>query len=235
MDNFFEEIFSLLRSNSHTFQQGEGCENFFLGGGGGLSGLSAPFAGVSRERTLLLIDESEKEESLRYFQVGLGSESCVLLDAFRLHLMINVKKEKMMKLLEEVRRLVVCAMINRKVLVVRLQKVAMNFLNFNDESILPEGQEKDPWPPYGAMSYLPSIWLLEGGKSLREDPVWAKQMFRRGDFDGETKPPCHKDFRIIFTTTIPYDSLDDRLFSSINPCLPCPKEEYFNIITIPSR
>jgi len=194
----------------------------------------ASAASAETRKTLLLVDTSPDESSLSYFQSGYGGEDCIILDALRLHLLIHARREKLPKLLEETRRRLVFAMIHGKTLVVRLNRVAMNFNAFNDEAVLSScDRERDPWPPYSPWSFLPSFWLLQGGKVLRDDSQTTGQMIRRGDYEGDQKPTCHNSFTVLFTTTTPLEDVNDRLFSPHNPCLPgsC-KEEHFDVFSL---
>ena len=161
-------------------------------------------------KTILLVDDTENEDSNEYFE---ESERVIILDAVKIYSDRVIKKLPLQRILEDIRSSLVNAMSLGKVIVVRLQDTATDFLSLNDAHCPDLDPMYESYPPYGLLAYAPDIWFLRGGQLLKQDAQWPRRLFRRLDLDrGRVTPVCHPLFGVLFTTTMPMNELDLRLF-----------------------
>ena len=93
---------------------------------------------------------------------------------------------------------------------------AIDWLTIDDEHCPDLDPQYEAHPPYNKLSYVPSVWLYNGGARLKNDAAWARKMMRREDLDrGTAKASCHPNFGVIFTTTIPSEEVESRLFDGV--------------------
>ena len=164
-------------------------------------------------KTMLLVDDIPGEPSRAYFE---DHDRCILLDGIKIHDDRLVKRLSMQVILEEMRRKLVHAMLEGETLVVRCGNKAIDWLTLNDEHCPNLNPQYESYPPYNKLSYVPSIWLLNGGARLRNDVTWATRMMRREDLArGTAKAHCHPNFGILFTTTISTAEVESRLFDGV--------------------
>lgn len=173
------------------------------------------------EKTLFVVDQTQGEKTLGLFT---QSADYVVLDAEKLNMKKAIKKQSVSSLLEECRFLLTFAMKYGKVLVIRFGTSMTDFkFTFCDEYC--PGLE--PFQKHNLQQrarYLPRGFMLNsGGHLMAEDMVRA--LYRRDDLvemlmdmdDGQDEaidlsraiPVCHPDFRIVMTTSMPYEKLDD--------------------------
>lgn len=162
------------------------------------------------EKTILLLVDQQFEEALNeYF---LNEERVVVLDGRKLHFDLTMKKRKLHLVLEEARRSLLHAMVHGKTVVLRLAHVCFDLLSACDERCPELDPVEELFPPFGKISYLPEIWHYYSGLALRQEE-WHRRLIHRTDFQkDETRPPCHDRFSVVFTSSTPRESLDERLF-----------------------
>ncbi len=161
-------------------------------------------------KTILLVDDTEDEDSAEYFA---NSDRVIVLDGVKIYSDRIIKKFPMQRILEDIRCTLVDAMTHGKVVVVRLQDTAADFLSLDDAHCPDLDPMFESYPPYGPLTYTPDLWLLRGGQLLKQDAQWPRRMLRRHDLDrGRVTPVVHPMFGVMFTTTMPLDELDLRLF-----------------------
>jgi hypothetical protein len=164
-------------------------------------------------RTILLVDDTDNEDSADFFA---DSERCVVLDGVKIYSDRTIKKLPLQLVLEYVRSTLVYAMQNGKVVIVRMQDTAADFLSLDDDHCPDLDPLYESYPPYGKLTYTPFNWLLRGGQLVKQDSKWPQSMFRRDDLDrGRVTPVCHPYFGVMFTTTMPMNELDVRLFDGV--------------------
>jgi hypothetical protein len=164
-------------------------------------------------KTILLVDDLPGEPSLEYFE---DHDRCIILDGIKVHNDRLVKRLRLQDVLEDIRRKIVYCMINGLTLVVRCGNKAVDWLTCNDEHCPDLDPQYESHPPYNRLSYVPDIWLLNGGARLKNDTAWARRLMRREDLErGTVEPGCHPHFGIIFTTTIGHEEVEQRLFDGV--------------------
>eukprot|EP01031_Cornospumella_fuschlensis_P047815 gene47815-58578_t len=121
----------------------------------------------NEESTLLLVDATGTEESLKVF---LNSSNFVVFDAKVMHTKRLSRNQGVPALLEEARNLLTFALMRGKTLVVRLGDAAVDFNStFNDESC-EDIVSQNPRPPYQQWEYLPRGFMLQSGAPLKVSP-----------------------------------------------------------------
>ena len=179
------------------------------------------------EKTILLLAPSDQEHSLNEYY--LNNERCVVLDAKKLHFDRTMKHKKLHLVLEEARRTLLHAMIQGKTVVCRLAAVCFDLLSFCDERCPDLDPVVELFPPYGKISYMPEIWHYYSGLALRQEE-WYPRMIHRSDFrKDEVRLPCHPRFSVMFTSSTPLHSLDERLFRG---GVGLPNREFFHVIPL---
>jgi hypothetical protein len=193
-------------------------------------------------KTLLIIDPLDF--ALNHFKSD-PMFKYVILDARKMHNDLHVKKNKIVDILEEARRLIVFCMLNGKTLVVQMGLFPVDFLNtFKDEAVenLPQNLKFERSMIGISLSYLPSDFLLESGEKIKT-ALWAEKLYRRIDLStyyGKKVNVCdhsnslykvHDDFRVILTTSILKNQLSDILF---NGSFGLPDSSNFEIVTLKS-
>lgn len=194
-----------------------------------LQGISSSDNERREMKTLLLVDATSTEQSLKFF---LNDDRCVVLDGYKMHFDRTMKKKRLKLILEEARLTLVNAMINGKTIIFRLKDVCLDLLTCNDEHCKDLDPVVEPFPPFGSMSYFPACWHFLSGEALRREE-WYSRMIHRKDFaKNETRLPCHSQFSVLFTTTIPFDDVRDRLFRE-SPRVGLPAIENFELLVMP--
>lgn len=179
------------------------------------------------EKTIMLLVDHHFEEALNeYF---LNEERVVVLDGRKLHFDLTMKKKKLHLVLEDARRSLLHAMVHGKTVVLRLANVCFDLLSTCDEHC----PELDPvvelFPPFGKISYLPEIWHYNSGLALRQEE-WHRRIIHRTDFQkDEARLPCHPRFSVIFTSSTPRESLDERLFRG---GVGLPSRDFFRVVAL---
>ena len=164
-------------------------------------------------KTMLLVDDIPGEPSRAYFE---DHDRCIVLDGIKIHNDRLVKRLPMQIILEDMRRKLVRAMQEGETLVVRCGSKAIDWLTIDDEHCPDLDPQYESHPPYNKLSYVPSIWLLNGGARLRSDAAWARKLMRREDLlRGTATAQCLPRFGILFTTTIPSEDVEARLFDGV--------------------
>lgn len=185
-------------------------------------------------RTLLLIDESINEDSFHYFKFHTAVYD--LFDAEAMNRKSAVKKQSVASILEEARFQLVYAMKYGKVLVIRMGYSMVDFKYTYCDEECPELTTNERHAPYQQLSYLPRSTLLYSGQHLKQ-PMYIQTLFRRSDkFEfGESNEPvtCHKDFKIIITTRVLADRINDFYFN-YRYGLPGDRS-YYNLVRYPFK
>lgn len=168
-------------------------------------------------KTLFLVDQTDGEKTLKHFK---NYAKYLVMDADLLNLKRTTKKQSMDIILEECRFQLTFAMKYGKVLVVRFGNSMTDFKNtFCDEvcSTLPTHEKSNPLQ---RTNYLPRGFMMQSGEHLKEE-AQVRALFRRDDIVemldeedeevdfAEIVPICHPDFKIILTTSMPYEKLSD--------------------------
>lgn len=140
------------------------------------------------KKTYLLVDNTTTEQSFKAFE---RSSKFAIFDAKLLHRKFFVRKSPLGLLLDEFRNVLVYAIRHGKILIIRMQDVAVDFLNtFNDESYYEQHHGNhnsdligtNPHPPYEKWWYLPRGFMLHHGEMLRHHP-FPYCLFRRNDWN----------------------------------------------------
>ena len=178
-------------------------------------------------KTLLLVDETDTEKSLHYIQ---NSANFVILDVDKLHMKRTVQKMKLPLLLEEARFLLVFAMKYGKTLVVRFGNSCADLCHTYCDECCEDLEKQSKIPPFAPQSFLPSCFLQQSGAVVRSEEYVAR-LFRRDDVheleDDDLPVQCHENFRVMVTSALTIEKLDDSLFNG-KFGLPGSKE-WFNI------
>jgi hypothetical protein len=171
------------------------------------------------DKTLFLVDETEGEQTLPLFT---HSAKYVVLDADTLNMKKTIKKQSVSSILEECRFQVTFAMKYGKILVLRFGLSMTDFkFTFCDEHC----SDLEPLQKHHhhqKAAYLPRGFMLRSGADLTTESS-VRAMYRRDDIvemlmDMEEEeaadlrnvvPVCHPDFRIVMTTSMPFNKLDD--------------------------
>lgn len=165
-----------------------------------------------QEETLLVLDSTSNEESLKIF---LSSAQYVVLDAKVLHTKRASRHCSIPSLLEEGRHLLSFAMMHGKTLVLRLGDAAVDFRTIFCDEACGDLIRANPRPPHQQWSYLPYGFMLKSGAFVNHAP-FPDALLRRDDLrdieDGAAQA-LHPLFRVIVSTTIPRGRLDDLLFN----------------------
>lgn len=169
--------------------------------------------GAPRDKTLLLVDSSDNEDSLEFF---LQSSKYLVLDAEKMHKKLYVKKSPLELVLEEARFQLVYAMKYGKILVVRLGITRVDLQGCFCDECCTTLQKKSKWPPYLPQLFLPRGFLLLGGAHLHE-PDMVEQLYRREDVlelqEDDLEAVCHPSFRIVVSTALEAHTVQDQLFN----------------------
>lgn len=144
---------------------------------------------LERKKTFMLIDNTPAEKSFKVFE---RSSKFVIFDAKLLHRKKFVRNSSLGNILDEYRNILAFAILHGKILVIRLQDVAVDFLNtFCDEGYFEQHGnnhhnadlvENNPYPPYEKWWYLPRGFMLNHGEMLRRSP-FPYCLFRRNDWN----------------------------------------------------
>jgi len=209
---------------------------------------------INNKKTYLLIDNTPTETSFKLFE---KSSKYVIFDGKLLHRKRFIRHIPLGTLLEEYRNILVYAMRHGKVLILRLQEIAVDFLStFCDEGYLEQYPEPNadyipynPYPPYEKWWYLPRGFMLNHGEILIQTSSFPARLYRRNDWN-ELKQQYQDDrlgperylmesekesesqeesvqrdhqrelpllispqFRIVITTTIPIERVEEMLFN----------------------
>lgn len=174
--------------------------------------------------TLFIVDETEGEQTFDIFK---QSASYVVLDADVLNMKKNIQKQSVSFILEECRFKLTFAMKYGKILVVRFGNSMTDFkFTFCDE-FCPELTKRHKGLPRQLCSYLPRGFMMNSGQGLRDETI-VRALYRREDLvemllEGDEEnsedflsmvPVCHPSFKVVMTTTMPFDKLDDFHFHS---------------------
>lgn len=171
------------------------------------------------EKTLLLVDHSKDEDTLRAFQ---NTGEYVVIDAEKMHMKKSIQKMKVPLILEEARFLLVFAMKYGKTVVVRFGKSSADLRGTFCDECCPGLVTSSKQMPGIQLSYLPSCFLLQGGRVLREGPLptgsdFVSRLFRRDDIlelEEEDLPvECHPAFRVVVTSALDPDKIEDSLLN----------------------
>lgn len=177
---------------------------------------------LMRGLTPLFVDASENEDSLRILR---GDSNYVILDAKKLHWEYQLKKFSVEEILEQCRALLVFAMRRGRILVVRLNSCSTDFLNtLNDQSC-------PATAVHPKLSWFPLVLFRACGQAVVTDSVLCERLHRREDREPKGKGPCFCDpnFRLIVTTTMDVNLIDEMLF---NGSFGLPSVDQFEIIEI---
>lgn len=177
--------------------------------------------------TPLISDCSEDHKVCTFYgyQTGAVIMECKLL-------ITESVKMSPLHCLEILRRTLVNAMKYGKLLVVRLDTFAPDFLNkWNDTSqkIIHEVEK---------IGFFPLETFYEGGKLLRTEDNYAKLLFREEDMKPHKNVAfCRNEFRVCLVTKFSVEEIDRHLFAIHPDCdasdVPkLPSKENFQIISI---
>jgi hypothetical protein len=170
--------------------------------------------------TLVLYDPSHDEKSLHLFQHNAGF---VILDAYtNLHQRYFIKQHSVPIICEEARHRLAYAMIHGKTLILRLGNAAVDFIGLFNDDVVKGRTEKNPFPPFQEWHQLPHGFMLNNGENVKHNPPhFPTSLLRKEDFEelrheGLTSPRdvhCHPSFRLVITSTIPPDRMEELLFN----------------------
>lgn len=169
-------------------------------------------ASGTEESTVLLVDTTGTEESLKVFQ---NSSNFVVFDAKGMHTKRLSRNQGVPALLEEARNLLTFALMKGKTLVVRLGDVAVDFNSTFCDEACPDIVSQNPRPPYQQWDYVPRGFMLQSGAPLTQSP-FPDTLYRRDDLNdisSGVSQRLHPDFKVIVSTTLPEGRLDDMLFN----------------------
>jgi hypothetical protein len=189
------------------------------------------------DRTLLLVDQTEGEQTHNIF---LTSAKYVVLDAEKISMKMTVKKQSIASILEECRFQLTFAMKYGKTLVVRFGYHMTDFkFTFCDERC-PGLDSHQKHNHLQKARYLPRGFMMDSGAGLREEAM-VRALYHREDIieliqDAEEDqdevadiahfvPVCHPDFKVVMTTSMPYEKLDDFHFH-VKYGLPSPRDTF---------
>lgn len=169
------------------------------------------------DKTLFLVDQTDGEKTLKHFK---NSAKYLVMDADLLNLKRTTKKQSMDIILEECRFQLTFAMKYGKVLVVRFGNSMTDFKNTFCDEVCTTLATHDKTNPSQRLSYLPRGFMMQSGEHLK-GVLQVRALYRRDDIvemlDEEDEevdfadvvPVCHPDFKIILTTSMPYEKLSD--------------------------
>ncbi|RYH15109.1 hypothetical protein EON65_32310 [archaeon] len=166
----------------------------------------------SEESTVLLVDTTGTEESLRVFQ---NSSNFVVFDAKAMHTKRLSRNQGVPALLEEARNLLTFALMRGKTLVVRLGDAAVDFNSTFCDDSCEDIVSQNPRPPYQQWEYVPRGFMLQSGSPLKVPP-YPDTLYRRDDINDISSGMgmhLHPNFKVIVSTTLPENRLDDMLFN----------------------
>lgn len=172
------------------------------------------------DKTLFIVDQTEGEQTLHLFTT---SAKYVVLDADKLNMKRTIKKQSIASILEECRFQLTFAMKYGKILVIRFGNSMTDFkYTFNDECC--EGLEAmQKHNHHQKASYLPLGFMLRSGEGMKDEHM-VRALYRREDIvemimEGDEEddvgdishvvPVCHPGFKVVMTTSMPYEKLDD--------------------------
>lgn len=167
--------------------------------------------------TIFIVDETEGEKTLKYFK---NSAKFLLMDAELLTMKMTTKRQPLEVILEECRFQLTFAMKYGKVLVLRFGNSMTDFKNTFCDECCPTRPLTDKANPTQPISFLPKGFMLHSGEHLKAEHI-VRCLYRRDDIvemleeeDEDTDfediiPTCHPDFKVILTTSMPHEKLDD--------------------------
>lgn len=162
------------------------------------------------DKTLLLVDTSEGEQSHKWF---LNNSDFVVLDADLLAKKRLVQKRPVAAILIEARHSLIYAIKHGKTLVVRMSESKTDFRNVFCDECCPDREEESKYPPYQPLSFLPSAFLLHGGATMIT-PHYIDRLFHREDKADLPLVEANKySFSVVITTTIPASKLEMQLLN----------------------
>lgn len=174
---------------------------------------------VSGDKTLFIVDQTEGEQTTQLFT---QSAKYVVLDAEKLNMKKTIKKQSIPSLLEECRFQLTFAMKYGKILVIRFGTSMTDFkFTFCDEHC-PDIETVQKHNHRQKACYLPRGFMMQSGQAVKEE-IMARALYRRDDIvemlmdmDEEeavdihtATPVCHPDFRVVMTTSMPFEKLND--------------------------
>ena len=180
----------------------------------------------SSDKTILFVDTSADEESLKSIRTD---PNFVVLDARKVSIELGVEKHSLVDSLEHCRRHLVNSMRTGRVLVIRLGPNSTDFLaTLNDSRYLASGGHLASSGK--SLSFFPLELFQQSGNVLR-DRDWCVKLFRREDRPPKGTGPaeCHPNFKVIVTTTLDPEHIDEALF---NGSFGLPDKSYFEIIDL---
>lgn len=164
----------------------------------------------NNDKTLLLIDETNDEQSHKWF---LNCAEFVVLDADTLAKKRLVQKKSVASILAEARFLLIYAIKHGKTLVVRMGESKTDFLGVFCDEVCSDLELQSSYPPYQAQSYLPRQFLLEGGSAMVTSQ-YLEELFHRADkSDLPISEENKESFCVIITTTIPASKIENQLLN----------------------
>lgn len=181
----------------------------------------------SRGLTPLISDCSDDDKVCTFY----GYQTGAIIMESKLLLTESIKMSPL-HCLDIMRRTLVNAMKYGKLLVIRLDTFAPDFLHkWNDASqqIIHEVEK---------MGYFPLETLYGGGNVLRSDDNYAKLLFREEDMKPHKNVAfCRKEFRVCLVTKFSIEEIDQYLFAIHPSCSATevpklPPKEKFQIISI---
>ncbi len=169
--------------------------------------------------TLVFYDPTKDEKSLSLLQHNAGF---VILDAYtNLHQRYFIKQHSVPIICEEARHRIAYAMVHGKTLVIRLGNAAVDFVGLFNDEVVKGRTEKNPFPPFQAWHQLPHGFMLNNGDNIKHNPpLFPESLLRKEDFeelraDGATPRDvhCNPNFRVVITSTVPPDRMEELLFN----------------------
>lgn len=163
-------------------------------------------------KTLLMVDCSGNESSLRYFQ---HSSRFAIMDAKTMHTKRMVNNETISSILDDARHVLAYAMKYGKILVIRMGDCSIDFRNtLCDESCVFH-DKVSPRTRGEEYHSLPRGFMLNNGELLKTKP-YPDAIMRKEDWreiHGGDCIPLHPNFKIIISTCIPPSNLNELLFN----------------------
>lgn len=160
------------------------------------------------DRTIILVDNSDDEESAKYF---LNSRRFKVLECKNLQTKRMVYQHTVYPVIEEVRQALVFSMKYGKTLVMRMLDCSADFVSSMCDENCHDRETENPHSPHQPWMTLPRGFMLRNGRLVREN---ADKFLRREDLREIRDGDCvklHTNFKIIITTTLPASMIEDVL------------------------
>lgn len=163
-------------------------------------------------KTLLLVDCSGAELSLKFFQ---HSSRFAIMDAKMMHTKRVMNNQTISSVLDEARHILAYAMKYGKILIIRMGDCSVDFRNTLCDEACVLHDEVGPRYRGEVHHSLPRGFMLNNGELLKSKP-YPDAIMRKEDWreihSGDCTP-LHPNFKIVISTCIPPSNLNELLFN----------------------